>query len=124
MDKITLMKKFKKVGNDIINSEGSILALYVADNQMYLSSFLDDGSGKIYFQVSTIQLCNLLLSNNTIKQIFDESPIYYCVRNETSRTSIRNQLREMLTCGDILMKNIPPSMIDSEWLKNLIMRKP
>lgn len=117
------MKKFKKIGNDIINSEGSILALYVTDGQMYLSSFLDDGSGKIYFQVSGFQLCNLFLSNNTIKEIFDESVIYYCVRTDSSKKSIRNQLREMLTCGEVLMKNLPPSMVDQEWLKNFIVQK-
>lgn len=117
------MKKFKKIGNDLINSEGSILALCFADGEMYLSSFLNDGSGRIYFQVSSAQLYNLFLSNNTLHELFEQSAIYFCFRNNNFEKNEKSELRKMLTCGDTLMKNLPDSMVDREWLKKLISPK-
>ena len=44
-----ILNSLTKIG-DVLNSEGAILALYEdQENKFYMSSFLNDGSGTIYY---------------------------------------------------------------------------
>lgn len=61
----------KKIGQDILNFEGSILALYKDDlGEFYLHSFLNDGTGKVYYRTTEDFLNKFYESEITIRELF------------------------------------------------------
>lgn len=59
---------------DILNSEGSILGLYIDENdKYYFSSFLEDGSGTIFYEVSLDLIYKYFNSILNLKQVVQKS---------------------------------------------------
>ena len=66
-------KELQKI-SDILNSEGSILGLYTdSRNKLYLGSFLQDGSGVIYYSVNLDTLKDYLQSKLTLAELYIKS---------------------------------------------------
>lgn len=60
---------------DILNSEGSVLGLYINDNKdYYFSSILNDGSGTIFYQVTLDLIFKYFHSKYNLKKIVENSP--------------------------------------------------
>ena len=72
---MVVINNLKKIGKDILNSEGSILALYKdGSGKFYLHSFLNDGSGKVYYRTTEEFLKKFYDFEITIRELFMLSP--------------------------------------------------
>lgn len=60
---------------DILNSEGSILSLYIdsKNHDLYLSSFLHGTNGNVFYRTTEEQLKEFIRSELTIIQLFHKS---------------------------------------------------
>ena len=107
------MDKLKKVGGDILNCEGSILALYKVDNEYYLHSFLNDGSGKVFYKTSIENLLNFYGSRISIWQLLLQSEdVNVSIVSPFSKTILINkiQLINRIHCGSEYYKYFPSSI--------------
>lgn len=104
--------KLKKVGGDILNCEGSILALYTVDNELYLHSFLNDGTGKVFYKTTLENLLNFYGSRVNIWQLLllstDEN--VFIVSNFNQPISVnKNELMNRIHCGSEYYNDFPSS---------------
>lgn len=105
---------------DILNSEGCILGLKTDPNgKLYLSSFLKDGSGNVYYSTSEKQLKDFAKSKVTIKEMYNASRdflVKHKFRNVV-KTYLKEDFQENLQCGVDYYKDIPESMKSNEFEK-------
>ena len=98
---------------DVLNAEGTILALHEdPDNNLYLSSFLKDGSGTIYYSITEKQLKHYLHSKLTLNELYQQSPSFlvkYIFQKEV-KTFLKQDFLNSLQCGNDYYKNLPKSM--------------
>lgn len=106
----------KKIGNDIINAEGSILALYVLDENLFLGSALNDGSGRIYYNVLQKDVWKLLVSEVTPIELFKLSKLFLFVSADGTQIIEHdgNKFLNFIQCGSELIGNLPDSMVSLE----------
>ena len=106
------INQLKKV-DDILNSEGTILGLYEhKSGNLFLSSYLKDGSGEIYYSTDKETLKKYFNSEMTIKQVYLESEDFLVSRKfrRETETFLKEDLTELLQCGDNLFSEITNSM--------------
>ena len=105
---------------DILNSEGCILGLKTdPKGNLYLSSFLKDGSGNVYYSTTEAQLKDFIQSKLTIKEIYAESKdflVKYKFRNQVM-TFLKQDFQDSLQCGTEYYIDIPESMKSKEFEK-------
>lgn len=105
---------------DILNSEGCILGLKSdSKGNLYLSSFLIDGSGIVYYSTTSKELKAFLKSKLTIKDIYLKSPDFLVKRKFKNdvKTYFKEDFQKDLQCGSDLYKDIPESMKSKEFVK-------
>ena len=106
------LDKLKKVGEDILNCEGSILALYKVDNEYYLHSFLNDNSGKVFYKTSLENLLNFYGSRISVWQLLLQSEdVNVSIVSPFSKIILinKNELINRIHCGSEYYKNFPSS---------------
>jgi len=105
---------------DILNSEGTILCLYKDSlNNLYLKSFLKNGSGNVFFSVSINYLKDYLNSKITLRELYNNSKFFlvkFIFRNE-NKTYLKEEFIDSLQCGSDYYKDIPESMKTMEFEK-------
>lgn len=105
---------------DILNSEGCILGLKTdPKGNLYLSSFLKDGSGSVFYSTNLQELKAFLESNLTIKDMYLKSPdflVKHKLRYDV-KTFLKEDFQNDLQCGSDLYKDIPESMKSKEFEK-------
>ena len=98
---------------DILNSEGCILGLKTdPKGNLYLSSFLKDGSGTVFYSITEKELKAFVESELTIKEMYIKSTdflVKHKFRNEV-KTYLKEDFQNSLQCGTDLYENIPESM--------------
>jgi len=98
---------------DILNSEGTILGLKNdLKGNLYLSSYLKDGSGNVYYSTTEKELKAFVESQMTIKEIYLNSTdflVKHKFRSEV-KTFLKEDFENNLQCGSDLYKDIPESM--------------
>lgn len=103
---------------DILNSEGCILGLNTDNNgNLYLSSYLKDGSGYVFYSTTESQLKQFLQSKTTIEQIYSASAdfsIKYKSRSEVV-TSLKEDYQSKLMLGLKYYHDLPNSMKSTEF---------
>lgn len=105
---------------DILNSEGCILGLKTdPQGNLYLSSFLKDVSGTVFYSTSEKELKAFIESKLTIKDLYIKSTdflVKHKFRNEI-KTFLKEDFQNSLQCGMDLYKNIPESMKSEDFEK-------
>lgn len=105
-------RNLKKI-SDILNSEGTILGLYIdTRTNLYLGSFLKDGSGTIFYTVDLTQLKAYLQSKMPLADLYKRSSsflVQHKFRKET-KTYLKQDFLESLQCGNDYYKDISESM--------------
>ena len=66
------INSLKKV-DDLINSEGSILGLYIREDNYYLGSYLTDKSGILYYSTNKIDLTDYINSKIKLIDLYNKS---------------------------------------------------
>jgi hypothetical protein len=106
---------------DILNYEGCILGLKTDPiGNLYLSSFLKDGSENVFYSTNAKELKAFIESNMTIKDIYLKSPdflVKFKFRNDV-KTFLKEDFQNDLQCGSDLYKDIPESMKSEQFEKN------
>ncbi|HBH49004.1 MAG TPA: hypothetical protein DDX98_10205 [Bacteroidales bacterium] len=106
------LNSLTKIG-DVLNSEGAILALYEdQEKKFYLGSFLNDGSGTVYYAVDLYYFKSYLKSEITLKQLYLKSSSFLVKFKfrKTEKTYLKEDFTDLLQCGKDFYKNIPASM--------------
>ena len=106
------INQLKKV-DDILNSEGTILRLYAQESgNLFLSSYLKDGSGEIYYSTDKETLKKYFNSEMTLKQVYLESSDSLVTRKfrKETETFIKEDLTDLILCGDSLFSEISSDM--------------
>ena len=109
---MVVINQLKKV-DDILNSEGMLLGLYKNNSEnLFLSSYLKDGSGEIYYSTNKETLKKYFNSEITLKQVYLESEDFLVSRKfrKETETFIKEDLTDLLQCGDNLFSEISNSM--------------
>lgn len=102
--------KLIKIGGDILNSEGSILALYSRNNELYLHSYLNDGSGKVFYKTNLESLINFYNCKISILQLFLFSEdINVLIVSPFSKLILinKNELVNKIHCGADYYNDFP-----------------
>jgi hypothetical protein len=109
---------------DILNSEGTILALYQNDeHEFYFGAILKDGSGRIFFNVSKSQLFDYYHSKLTLVDVLNNSSdfiVRHMFRKE-SKAYFKEDVLELLQGGSKFYNSYNNSMKSNEfkaWLDN------
>jgi len=103
--------------SDILNSEGTILGLYTdSKNSLYLGSFLQDGSGVIYYSVNLDILKDYLQSKLTLTELYIKSPSFLVKHKfrKEEKTYLKEDFLNSLQCGANFYKDLPESMKSKE----------
>jgi hypothetical protein len=106
------INQLQKVG-DILNSEGTILGLFKQKSgNLFLSSYLKDGSGEIYYSTDKETLKKYFNSVIKLKQVYLDSNDFVVTRKFRNETTsfIKQDLADMIQCGDNLFSEISNSM--------------
>jgi hypothetical protein len=105
------INKLNKIG-DIINSEGSILALYKDGNKYYLSSLLNDHSGLLYYSINKEDLREYLNSAIRLNDLYLKSDDFIVKRKFRTKEDsfIKSDMLHHILFGDRYFKDIPESM--------------
>jgi hypothetical protein len=110
------IKQLKKV-RDIINAEGTILGLYKQPSgNFFLSSYLKDNSGEVFYATNQDLLKQYFTSKITLKQVYLNSDDFFVTRKFRNETAsfIKEDLAELIQCGDQLFNEISSSMRNNE----------
>lgn len=106
------INQLKKV-DDILNSEGTILGLYQhKSGNLFLSSYLKDRSGEIYYSTDKETLKKYFNSEMKLKQVYLESSDFLVTRKlgKETETFIKEDLTDLILCGDSLFSEISKDM--------------
>lgn len=103
--------------SDILNSEGSILGLFTdSKNNLYLGSFLKDGSGIIYYSVKSNILKDYLQSKLTLSELYNMSQSFLVKHKfrEKVKTYLKEDFIDLLQYGANFYKDLSDSMKSKE----------
>lgn len=106
------INQLQKVG-DILNSEGTILGLFKQQTgDLFLSSYLKDGSGEIYYSTDKETLKKYFNSDISLKQVYLDSNDIIVKRKFRSeaKSFIKQDLADMIQCGDNFFSEITNSL--------------
>ena len=108
---ITDIKNLKKIG-DLLNSEGSILGLYQKEEQLYLSSYLSDGSGTVFYSTDGATLKRYLNSDLSLKELYVDSKDFLVLQNfrNENKTFIKEDLTDKIKFGAEMYEDLSSSM--------------
>jgi len=97
------IRNLKKI-DDILNSEGTILGLHQHRDQLYLSSYLKDESGTVYYSVDALILVRYFKSELKLREVFLASEDVVVPRKSSQATNylVKAGLTELISCGDRL----------------------
>jgi hypothetical protein len=102
---------------DLVNSDGPILSLHKYNGNLYLSSHLKDGSGKIYYATNEVLLEEYLQGKITINNLLDNSPsieftIKYSVKSVYNHILPipKTEFKQEVQCGSSLFTELPSGM--------------
>ncbi len=94
----------------LLNCEGDILVIYFSKNKITAQALLDDGSGKISFEIQKFEIIKYLHSDITIDDLIQKSSIVdvelYDYKTKL-RSTIDKNLIGQLACGNSLYNNLP-----------------
>ncbi len=103
---------------DILNGEGCILGLKKdLSGNLYLSSYLKDGSGNVFYSVSEQQLKDFAQSKITIQEMYltsNEFMVQVRFRNEV-KTYLKEEFQDNLFYGSDYYKDISESLKSKEF---------
>ena len=98
---------------DILNSEGTILGLYSdSKDNLFLESFLKDGSGTIFYSVDKNSLQRYSQSKIILSDLYAKSKSFL-IRHKFRRevkTYLKEDFSDLLQCGNKFYRDIPESM--------------
>ncbi|SFG28535.1 DUF3293 domain-containing protein [Pontibacter chinhatensis] len=110
-------------GKALINSEGPILSLHEYNHNLYLSSHLKDGSGKVYYATNKELLHEYYQGKITIKNLIDRSPsrelaIKHFVRSVYVQVSqvLKDDFNQEIQYSDYRFTDLPPGMAAEDYL--------
>ncbi len=106
------INQLKKV-DSILNSEGTILGLFEHKTGiLFLSSYLKDGSGEVYYSTNKETLKKYFNSEMTLKQVYLESDDFLASRKFRGETAsfIKEDLTDLIQCGDSLFSELSSDM--------------
>ena len=110
---------------DILNAEGSVLGLYINDNQdYYFNSIIKDGSGTIFYQVTLALILKYFYSKYNLKQIIENSPdfiVRHKYRNQ-EESFLKEDLINQVQSVNSLYCDKPHSMKNPEfelWIQKI-----
>jgi len=98
---------------DILNSEGCILGLYkTKERNYYLSSFLSDGTGNVFYSVNLKQLKGYLNSKFTLADLYIKSTSILVKKKnrELEQTFFKNDFIDKIQTGNKRYNTLPSSM--------------
>ena len=107
------IKELEKI-TDILNSEGTILGLYNLDKKLYLSSFLTDHTGEIYYSTTKEKLLQYLRSKIMLQELYLESDDIFVSRQLRNYTGLhlKQDFANVIKCSGEYYEEL------SEALKN------
>jgi hypothetical protein len=105
------LNNLKKI-DDLINSEGSILALYKKEENYYLGSYLSDHSGILYYSTNKIDLTDYINSKIKLIDLYNKSEdfIVQLKYRKEQLSFLKNDMSQFITFGENYYKDIPASM--------------
>jgi hypothetical protein len=105
------INNLKKI-DDLINSEGSILALYMSGDKYYLGSYLTDKSGTIYYSTDKIDLTDYINSKIKLIDLYKRSEDFIVQRKFRSKqySILKDDMAQLIKFNDNYFKDIPDSM--------------
>ena len=89
--------KFLKKINNILNSNGTLLGLFKYNDTYYLSSYIDDNSGRAYCSVDEPTLTSYFNNELRLKDVFMASEDIVVAPG--FRNLIKEQLAELIASG-------------------------
>lgn len=94
-------------GKDLINSEGPILSLHKNNRLLYLSSRLQDGSGRVYYATNETLLQDYIAGKCITQELLDKSPstsfsIKHSSKSIYDQVSavLKKDFNQQIQCGD------------------------
>jgi hypothetical protein len=105
------INSLKKV-DDLINSEGSILGLYISEDNYYLGSYLTDKSGTLYYSTNKIDLTDYINSKIKLIDLYNKSEDFIVQRKFRSEkhSFLKDDMAQLIKFSDNFYKDIPDSM--------------
>jgi hypothetical protein len=105
------INNLKKI-EDLINAEGSILALYIIEDNYYLASYLTDNSGTLYYSTNKIDLTDYINSKIRLIDLYNKSEDFIVQRKFRSEVHsfIKKDMAELIKFSDNFYNEIPDSM--------------
>jgi hypothetical protein len=105
------INSLKKV-DDLINSEGSILGLYIREDNYYLGSYLTDISGTLYYSTNKNDLTDYINSKIKLIDLYNKSEDFIVqlkFRSE-QHSFLKEDMAQLIKFSDNFYKDIPDSM--------------
>lgn len=106
--------KLKKVGDDILNSEGMILGLFADKHgNLFLRSILKDDFGFVFYSINAEILTKYFASEITLNQVYiqsDNDLITIQYRDRKTALITTMDLISMIQCGEDKYCEIPSGM--------------
>lgn len=101
----------KKI-DDLINSEGSILALYIREDTYYLGSYLTDKSGTLYYSTNKLDLIDYINSKIKLIDLYNKSEDFIVQRKYRSdvQSFLKEDMAQLIKFSDNFYMDIPDSM--------------
>jgi len=105
------INSLKKI-DDLINSEGSILALYIREDIYYLGSYLTDKSGTLYYSTNKIDLTDYINSKIKLIDLYNKSEDFIVQRKFRAEelSFLKEDMAQLIKFNDKFYKDIPDSM--------------
>lgn len=103
------VKKLRKVG-ELLNSEGTILGVYLNNRrEYYLSSFLIKSMGTIYYSSTKEDIEQFINSKIRLKELFLKSNDLIVVnkKRDNQVSYIKEDMSELLWDGNCYFKDFP-----------------
>jgi len=102
---------------EIINAEGAILALFEKQGEYSLGSFLEDGSGTIYYGTTIEMLRRYIKSEVTLNDIFELSEDFIVELKGRKQRGlfIKEDFKDRLQCGSSYYKDLSDGMKPKEF---------
>ncbi len=87
---------------EILNSEGTILGLYQLHKQLFLSSFLSDKIGMVYYLTTRESLNQYFNSEKTLGQVYLDSEDFIVSRKFRNETVayLKQDLADQIQCSN------------------------
>jgi hypothetical protein len=101
----------KKIG-DLINSEGSILSLYLQGDMYYLGSYLVDKTGTLYYSTSKKDLSEYINSQINLNELYLRSDDFIVQTKFRGKilSYLKSDMIGKIKCGELYYKDIPNNM--------------